>query len=511
MVIELSNYQKDVIYLYEAHAGSQANLVINACAGSGKTATSKFLFDARADGKTAVYIAFNKDIKEAVKPSLSKLGVAAETYHSHGFRAVRNTYGGAVMDSNKILNWVGADPKFKFLKWKVKKLVSLCKMAGVITPDNDLLEWLSDEYDVDFEDKQGIVNTQQRDMCFQKAREAILYSIDNPTVVDFDDMIFLPHVLPEIQMPQYDLVVLDELQDTNKVQAELALRTARENTIGIGDRKQAIYAFRGAGSTSVDDFKGIAEAHELPLSLCYRCPTSVRDLVNRKFPSIKFETPPWAEKGLVEDMSESRSINEMQPGDLVLCRVNADLIQTAFDLIRAGKRAHVKGRDIGSGIKALIIKSNAGTTKEFLDWASGWLDRELEKAAMREDEAKRQRALDRHDTILVIAEGTKYINEIEMRCDALFVDDDDNSQDGSSVTLSTIHKAKGLEADNVFIIRPDLLPHPAAGNLLILNKRKTLSTLLSPGQKGLSALCGDLTGSSQARRNYLSRLRSSCR
>ena len=66
---------------------------------------------------------------------------------------------------------------------------------------------------------------------------------------------------------------------------------------------------------------------------------------------------------------------------------------------------------------------------------------------------------DKPDTILAIWEGggePRSTAEVERQIDKLFADE------GATVWLSTIHKAKGLEADNVYIVMPSKLPHPMA-------------------------------------------------
>ena len=46
----------------------------------------------------------------------------------------------------------------------------------------------------------------------------------------------------------------------------------------------------------------------------------------------------------------------------------------------------------------------------------------------------------------------KNIEDLKLKIQSIFSDDIEG------IILSTVHKAKGLEADRVFIVRPDLLP-----------------------------------------------------
>ena len=56
--------------------------------------------------------------------------------------------------------------------------------------------------------------------------------------------------------------------------------------------------------------------------------------------------------------------------------------------------------------------------------------------------------------IEIIAGTCSSVNEVLAKLDSLFAD----SISGNVVTLSTIHKAKGLEANNVWIVVPNKLP-----------------------------------------------------
>jgi superfamily I DNA/RNA helicase len=63
---------------------------------------------------------------------------------------------------------------------------------------------------------------------------------------------------------------------------------------------------------------------------------------------------------------------------------------------------------------------------------------------------------DQVETIVALAEGADTIADINKRIATIFADN------VTGVTLSSVHRAKGTEADSVYIIRPDLMPHPMA-------------------------------------------------
>jgi len=64
--------------------------------------------------------------------------------------------------------------------------------------------------------------------------------------------------------------------------------------------------------------------------------------------------------------------------------------------------------------------------------------------------------MDRVATIVALSEGCRTASDIKKKIDEVFSD----SKVG--VVFASIHKAKGGEADDVYLLRPDLLPHPMA-------------------------------------------------
>ncbi|MFO7709337.1 MAG: UvrD-helicase domain-containing protein [Desulfobacterales bacterium] len=81
--------------------------------------------------------------------------------------------------------------------------------------------------------------------------------------LDYDDLLVFFHALlqqfPEIRRriaSAYRYVMVDEYQDTNKLQAEILYRLAEgnRNIMVVGDDSQSIYAFRGANFRNIMDF-----------------------------------------------------------------------------------------------------------------------------------------------------------------------------------------------------------------------------------------------------------------
>jgi hypothetical protein len=108
------------------------------------------------------------------------------------------------------------------------------------------------------------------------------------TVIDFDDMVRMPclYGLAEKYNLGRDTALVDESQDMNAYQISLVtqLHKCGVRIICVGDRNQAIYAFRGAFMDSMDRMKTTANAHELPLSVTYRSRQAIVDFVNDTIP-----------------------------------------------------------------------------------------------------------------------------------------------------------------------------------------------------------------------------------
>jgi DNA helicase-2/ATP-dependent DNA helicase PcrA len=295
--------------------------------------------------------------------------------------------------------------------------------------------------------------------------------------IDYTDMVFLPIYL-DLPPARYDWVFVDEAQDLNKAQLELVLRARKAGArlLFCGDRHQSLYGFSGADTRSVDTIIERCQAVVLPLSICYRCPSSHIRLAQQVYSNI--EAAPTAETGRLMVLAESRVNREAQPGDYVICRTTAPLVSRCMALIRANRKAVVLGKDLGKNFLELLKKLSKRRNFSFeklVEIADAY-QREQERLLSESKENDLELAQMRDKVATLKALRLAYLTEREGKAGSLsgfqdFIEDffkPEEDADGRKldykafVTLCTIHKAKGLEANRIFIERSDLLPHPAA-------------------------------------------------
>jgi superfamily I DNA/RNA helicase len=222
----------------------------------------------------------------------------------------------------------------------------------------------------------------------------------------------------------------------------------------VGDPFQSIYGFAGADCNSFYNIKERLNALELPLSINYRCHTKALDLARQIVPHI--EARPDAPEGVVEYIKSEDLAEKANEGDLVLCRLTAPLIKECIKMIRHRKPARVRGRDIAKSLTSIIRKVAKANRGEFnLDLLTVWSGKEQEKIQRaKHHEAALEAHNDRIQGIQVCYEtfGCLSVNDLCEEIEGLF------SDGRASVMLSTIHRAKGLEENRVFIIVPEKLP-----------------------------------------------------
>lgn len=155
--------------------------------------------------------------------------------------------------------------------------------------------------------------------------------------------------------------------------------------------------------------------------------------------------------------------------DAILCRLNAPLIAFAFDLIRRGVACHVLGRDIATGLERLLDKvaEDAGTIDSAQAGLRDYCNRETSKLRTKGKRAEAAALDDKCKVLSLFLTQSVSVHDCHSRIHGLFAN-------GAGVTLSTIHKAKGLEWDRVYLLDRRLLPSPWAETQEELRQERNL-------------------------------------
>jgi DNA helicase-2/ATP-dependent DNA helicase PcrA len=451
-----SAYQED---LFQWAAHGVGNIMVVAVAGSGKSTTGVEMVK-RMRG-SHIYLAFNRPIAD----ELVNKGVNGRTFHSLCYGPTLRFLGLQRDDvkGNKLRilideHFMDRPTVAKVYGTFMTKLVGLARNAGI---GAGLLEDVASEWEALVEhhnlEPDGDKGTVEEGI--QLAQELLAVSNDCRTMVDYDDMLYLV-VKEGISLPKFDNVLVDEAQDTNAIQRAIIRKImhARTRLAAVGDPAQAIYGFRGADSDSMDLLKSEFNCVSMPLTVTYRCPNTVVEYARQWVDHI--EAAPGAIDGAVNDLTTWNN-KVFGPCDLVVCRTTKPLVALAYRLIRDRIPAIVKGREIGQGLVKLIQRMNARGVDALIEKLQAHTNREVAKAMAAKLESKAEGIRDKTDCILCIAEG---LYETDRTVPALIAAIEQLFSDATTVgvTLATIHKAKGLEADRVFWLNRSKCPSPWA-------------------------------------------------
>lgn len=467
-----SRYQQ-AIYDYIEH--ESGNLVVEAAAGSGKTTTLVKCVTLIPSNKRILLCAFNKDIVEELKKKTSDLeNVSVMTLHGLGLRMLTNNYPGI----HPVPNGFKYD---SYIKNNLRELSSLdtrrlsrsmyCRYVDNIKKYVDYGRYYmcQTERDLDFiEDRYDIETVRDEKRI---ALEVMEWGKTELEDIDFVDMIWFPHVLNlKPNGLQFDYIMVDECQDMNKAERELILKCRKMGTrlVSVGDSNQMLYSFAGGDPDSFNALKSIPNTKCLPLSISYRCPKNVVDFAKKLVPSIEANEANTNEGKVLYDVS----LDDVAPGDMVLCRNNAPLIQVYNEFLKLGKKAFIRGKDIGSNLKNLV--KSAKQEKINIDCREDGLfvrlyddlfvtrNKLMEKLSI--DAATAMKSpiidakLDMIKALEVLSEGLSTTDELIAKIDEIFPKRDKSE----GIALSTVHKAKGLEANNVFVVCRSLMPSKSA-------------------------------------------------
>lgn len=444
------------------------NIVVKAVPGSGKTTTIMKLIEMIPPAKKSFYGAFNKsivnEIKEKIRKSRQRFpNLQVSTMHSLGMKTIRRNQR-ATLEVNNFKNVILFQKLNNDKNWNIKEDKLLFKAVLADQLVNHYKLSLTDGTSENLKALAEKFNIPLSDGDLRYVIELITYLehydyADNPSskkMINFADMLYYP-IRFNMPVEQFHELFIDECQDLNLAQQALAKKALKPGGrfVAVGDNRQSIYGFMGADEFSFEKFLDIPNTINLPLSVSYRCKSAIVEKANAIYDVI--EIAEGNEGGEARD----GSYLEIEEGDFVLCRNNAPLIEMYIELLALEKKAYIRGKDLGDQLVALVKPIQ--TTEEFKDYFSQLVEefcQDLQSQGIKNPkDTKRYRSLIEKITILNILLGAfGNIQDLKDVLEDMFSEEDERE----GVCLSTIHKAKGLEADNVFLLCPHLIPSPQA-------------------------------------------------
>jgi len=437
------NWSEFQLAIFDSAETSQENLIIEAVAGSGKTATILECMN-RIPPKS-LFLAFNKSIADELRAKVN--GAEVRTLNSLGHSILSKRLQGSKLESWKnsqfVRSQLNSDEYVQFGP-AVARMISLAKGMAV-----GILVELSRSVFIE------IINSYELDIpqeyiakACQVAQNGFVAGIKDLSTFDFDDQLFVP-IFMNWPFPSFDTVFIDEAQDLNTIQ-HLMLRRLVDNgarIIAVGDTRQAIYGFRGALSNSMqqlhDDFKCVP----LPLSITYRCDRKIVELAQSIVPHI--QPRPNAGEGEL-NFTDEVDILKVSDDTLIVCRNNSPIFSLAMKALVNRRPIRVLS-NFTEMLKGFLKSFKTRDLKIFRERLDKWFEFEVKQAEEAGFFGRVAYITDKYETALSLLSAADQFDDMLSALERF-----SNSTTGP--TLSTIHKAKGLEANKTIILNRERMP-----------------------------------------------------
>ena len=326
---------------------------------------------------------------------------------------------------------------------------------------------------------------------------------------DHDDTLWYSAISPDVKFPKYDVVLADEVQAFNTCQTIMLQKLAEAGAriVAVGDPNQAIYMFRGADAQAFSKVQGVLGnapngnvPHELPVN--YRSGRNIIQYVNQKtkvknlvagrdFDGQVTEGTK-AEDALGGIANEKARTGRLSAQTAFLARTNAPLVNTALSLMKSNVDFVIIGRDfskelidhlkkvVGSGRNSRRVPiQQLGQVLDsfYTETEAKWRNKISKEAELKDMKAVTEalgnivghleaNGFTDRGLNMRVTDSEPFINFIKSKFAGVNIDDAGeaeklrNKDPLSYVTLTSAHRSKGLEFDRVYILEPNLFPHP---------------------------------------------------
>lgn len=407
-------------------ARQRHNLAITAFAGSGKTATCMFV--AKELTKPSLYIAFNKSIATEASEKFP-IHVDCKTLHSLAYADI--------ISPNKMFKKVSGFVDTKEVIQLLDKQLELLtdsEVLEVVYLVTDVIRFFCQSASFSLEDfseeyLSEAYTSEQRAMYKPLVVQVWAAMTSKSSSLKMTHDVYLKlFQLSKPVLEQYEVIYLDEAQDSNPVSLDIFYRQTHAQLVMVGDPYQSIYEWRGA----INAFDTIPTSFvRKELTESFRFTQEIADIAN-KLTYIAGNNIQI--KGLFQSNLESSKA--------IICRTNASILSRLLSAVQNKDKVFVLAdlQDLWS--KMYHISALVGGAKPRYPNKSLIGFHSFDELKREAEHSAELRKLLNLSSILASGRGT-HANIVSIK--EVIVED----VDLADYTISTAHKSKGLEWESV--------------------------------------------------------------